>query len=228
MPAFAADRVAGSAENGYRRLSFTLDGAAKISATTTGGVLAITFDRVPTVSSDAIIAAAPGLITSGRADGTALRFALSQPVKLHVNQQGDRAVVDLAPLSFNGAMPDLPPPPKPAPPKPIDVASLPEIKLRAGNYSNFTRLVFDWKSNVPYSVFPGAGKITVRFGAPTRLDLSIIGKLPPAWVKNASWRNDGGSTLVESTTDTDYGFHDFRDGPRIVLDILSPKTDAAA
>ena len=228
MPAFAADRVTGSAENGYRRLSFTLDGAAKLSAATTGGVLTITFDRAPSVTPEAIMAAAPGLITSGRADGETLRFALSQPLKLHVHQQGDRAVVDLAPLSFNGAMPDLPPPPKPAPPKPIDVATLPEIKLRAGNYSNFTRLVFDWTRNVPYTVFPGAGKITVRFGAPTRFDLSILGKLPPAWVKNASWRNDGGSTLVEITTDSDSGFHDFRDGPRIVLDILAPKTDAAA
>jgi hypothetical protein len=227
-PAFAADRVAGSAENGYRRLNFTLDGAARVSATTTEGVLAISFDRAPTVSPDAIMAAAPGLITSARADGNSLRFALSQPVKLHVHQQGDRAVVDLAPLSFNGTMPDLPPPPKPAPPKPIDVATLPEIKLRAGNYSNFTRLVFDWTRNVPYTVFPGAGKITIRFGAPTRFDLSILGKLPPAWVKNAAWHNDGGSTLVEITTDSDSGFHDFRDGPRIVLDILAPKTDAAA
>ncbi len=228
IPAFAADRVTGSAENGYRRLSFTLDGAAKLSAAATGGVLTISFDRAPTVTPDAIMAAAPGLITSGRADGETLRFALSQPLKLHVHQQGSDAVIDLAPLSFNGAMPDLPPPPKPAPPKPIDVATLPEIRLRAGNYSNFTRLVFDWTRNVPYTVFPGAGKITVRFGAPTRFDFSILGKLPPAWVKNASWRNEGGSTLVEITTDSDSGFHDFRDGPRIVLDILAPKTDATA
>lgn len=228
LPAFAADRVTGSAENGYRRLSFTLDGAAKVGATTTEGVLTITFGRAPGITPEAIMAAAPGLITSGRADGQSLRFALSQPLKLHVHQQGDRAVVDLAPLSFNGTMPDLPPPSKPAPPKPIDVATLPEIKLRAGNYSNFTRLVFDWTRNVPYAVFPGTGKITVRFGAPTRFDLSILGKLPPAWVKNAAWRNDGGSTLVEITTDSDSGFHDFRDGPRIVLDILAPRTDAAA
>ena len=33
------------------------------------------------------------MITSGRADGNSLRFALSQPLKLHVHQQGDRAVV---------------------------------------------------------------------------------------------------------------------------------------
>jgi hypothetical protein len=229
-PSLAADRVTGAAQDGYRRLNFTLDGTAKVTATTSGGVLAIAFDRKPGIDPAAIMAAAPGLITSARADddGKTLRFALSQPIKLHVSQQGDRAVVDLAPAAFTGAMPDLPPPAKPAPPKPVEAADLPQIKLRAGNYSNFTRMVFDWTKTVPYTVFPGAGKLTVRFGAPTRFDLSILSKLPPAWVKNASWRLDGNSTLVEFTTDSDSGFHDFRDGTKIVLDILAPKTDATA
>src|SRR6185369_14598374 len=81
MPALAADRVSGSAENGYRRLSFALDGPSKISAAATEGVLTISFDRAPTVDAAAVMAAAPGLITSGRADAKTLRFALSQPVK---------------------------------------------------------------------------------------------------------------------------------------------------
>ena len=60
---------------------------------------------------------------------------------------GDRAVVDLAPENFTGAMPDLVAPTKPAP-KPVDVASLPEMAVRAGSYTNFTRLVFDWPHDV--------------------------------------------------------------------------------
>ncbi len=228
--AFAADHVAGNAQTGYRRLAFSLDSPGKITATATGAVLAITFDRTPTLEAAAIMAAAPGLIASGHADadGKTLRFALSQPVKVHVSQQGLAAVVDLAPINFAGAMPDLPPPAKAPPPKPVDPASLPEIKLRAGTYSNFTRLVFDWSREVPYSVFAGAGKLTVKFGTGARMDLSILAKFPPAWVKNAAWRLDGGSTLVEITTDSDSGYHDFRDGSHVVLDILAPKTDAAA
>jgi hypothetical protein len=34
--------------------------------------------------------------------------------------------------------------------------------------------------------------------------------------------------LVEFGTDSDSGYHDFRDGHHVVLDILAPKTDAAA
>jgi len=228
--AMAADHVAGKAQNGYRRLAFSLDSPAKITAIATGAVLAIAFDRKSDLDIAAILAAAPGLIASGHADadGKTLRFALNQAVKLHVSQQGLAAVVDIAPADFNGAMPDLPPPPKAAPPKPVDPASLPEIKLRAGTYSNFTRLVFDWGKEVPYSVFAGAGTLTVKFGAGARMDLSILAKFPPAWVKTASWRLDGNSTLVEIATDSDSGYHDFRDGSHVVLDILAPKTDAAA
>src|SRR5262249_50517611 len=142
------------------------------------------------------------------------------PVRLHVSQIGTKAVVDLAPQNFAGVMPDLVPPPPPPPPKPVDVAELPGLKLRAGSYPNFTRLVFDWPKNVPYSVFPGAGKMSIRFDALARPDLSIIARFPPPWVKNASWRLDGKGILVEFDTDSDSGYHDFRDGTHVVLDIL--------
>ena len=162
-------------------------------------------------------------------DGKTLRFALSQPVKLHVSQIGNRAVVDLATADFAGTMPDLVAPASPKPVvKPVDVASLPEIKLRAGSYAKFTRLVFDWPRDVSYQVFPGAGKMTVRFAAPARADVSAIARFAPPWVKNAAWRIEGQSTIVEFETDSDSGYHDFKDGTHVVLDVLAPKTDAAS
>src|SRR5690348_7922858 len=124
-------------------------------------------------------------------------------------------------------MPDLVPPPKPVA-KPIDVASLPEVKLRTGAYEKFTRLVFDWPKDVSYQVYPGAGKMTVRFATPMRIDVSVLAKFAPPWVKNASWRIDGASTVVDFETDTDSGYHDFKDGTHVVLDIMAPKTDDAA
>ena len=75
-------------------------------------------------------------------------------------------------------MPDLVAPPKPVP-KPVDVASLPEIKLRTGSYEKFTRLVFDWPKDVSYQVFPGAGKMTVQFDAPIRMDVSAVARFAP-------------------------------------------------
>ena len=70
--------------------------------------------------------------------------------------------------------------------------------------------------------------MTVKFDAPARADVSAIARFAPPWVKNAAWRIDGKSTIVEFETDSDSGFHDFKDGTHVVLDILAPKTDGAA
>ncbi|HTC84207.1 MAG TPA: hypothetical protein VK683_07615 [Rhizomicrobium sp.] len=227
VPAWAADSVSGTIQDGYGRLAFNTD--SKISAATTGGVLAITFSGKTGLDPATVAAAMPRILSGGRADadGKTLRFTLSQPVKLHVSQIGTRAVVDIADAGFTGVMPDLITPPKPVA-KPIDVASLPEIKLRAGSYEKFTRLVFDWPKDVSYQVYPGAGKMTVRFDTPMRIDVSGLARFAPPWVRNASWRIDGASTVVEFETDSDSGYHDFKDGHHVVLDILAPKTDGAA
>ena len=225
--AWAADSVSGAIQDGYGRLSFNT--SSKVSATTTGGVLAITFDNKTTIAPSVITAAMPRLFTGGRADadGKTLRFTLTQPVKLHVSQIGTRAVVDIADVNFTGVMPDLVAPSKTVV-KPVDVASLPEIKLRTGAYEKFTRLVFDWPKDVSYQVYPGAGKLTVRFNTPARVDVSALARFAPPWVKNASWRIDGTSTVVEFDTDSDSGFHDFKDGSHVAVDILAPKTDGSA
>ncbi len=47
-------------------------------------------------------------------------------------------------------------------------------------------------------------------------------------MKNAAWHLDGNTTVAEFETDTDSGYHDFKDGTHVVLDILSPKTDTSA
>src|SRR5262249_42396704 len=114
------------------------------------------------------------------------------------------------------------------PPRTVDVASLPTIAVRSGAYQNFTRLVFDWPHDVKYVVLPGAGKLGIRFDTPVRVDVSAIARFAPPWVKNASWHLDGRTTVVEFDTDSASGFHDFRDGTKVVLDVLAPKTDAEA
>jgi hypothetical protein len=230
-PAWAADSVSGAVQNGYGRLTFNFSDSAapKVSATTTGGVLAISFSDKTTIDPAAIVAAMPRAITNGHADadGKTLRFVLTAPVKLHVSQIGARAVVDIADPNFAGVMPDLMVPPKPVV-KPLDIAALPELKLRTGTYAKFTRLVFDWPKDVSYQVFPGAGKMTIRFNTPTRVDVSAVARFAPPWVKNASWRIEGTSTIVEFETDSDSGYHDFKDGSHVVLDVMAPQTDGTA
>jgi hypothetical protein len=223
-----ADDASANVDNGFGRIVFTLSPAAHPTASVTSGVLTITFDRKVSVDPSAITHSLGAYVSSGRveADGKTFHFALAQSARLHTSSSGNEFAVDLAPDSFNGTPPDLPPPaPKITA---VDLNKLETLGLRVGAYSNFTRLVFDWPRNVPYTVFPGSGHFTVRFEAMAKPDLGALTRVSPPWVKEAGWRIEDKGTVIEFQTDADAGYHDFRDGTHIVVDILAPKTDAAA
>jgi hypothetical protein len=223
-----ADSVTTSTEGGYARLLFTLTPAGHATATASGGVLTIAFDRKVAVD-PAQLAQATAYVGSvhADADGKTFRLALVQRLRAHASASGEKIAVDMIPASFAGTPPDLPPPPSKVA-APIDPASLEALKVRAGAYKTFTRLVFDWTRSVPYSVFPGAGKLTLKFASLARPDFSALLRQAPPWVKNAAWHIEGRGIVVEFETDQASGYHDFRDGTRVVLDVLAPKTDADA
>ena len=228
-PALAEDALKVSTDAGYARLLFTFTPKAHVSAAVNGGVLTLGFSRNTSITVAALTQPLSAYAGGARvdADGRTFRFALAQPVRIHSSESGNQLVIDLVPQSFSGNPPDLTPPPPP-PPTTVDVATLPLIAVRAGAYQNFTRLVFDWPHDVKYAVFPGAGKLGIRFEALARVDVSSIARFAPPWVKNASWRVDGKGTIVEFDTDAASGFHDFRTGSKIVVDVLAPQTDAGA
>jgi hypothetical protein len=224
-----ADSVRTSADNGFARLHFTLAPLAHAKAALAGGVLTIAFDRKVDITPAGIEQGLGSYIANARedADGQTFRLALTQNVRLHTSVSGDTIAIDLAPESFSGVPPDLPPPP-PTAPSAVDVARMPALNIRVGAYSSFSRLVFDWPRKVAYAVFPGSGHLTIRFEAQARPDFSALASVAPPWVKESGWRIEGRGTVIEFGTDASSGFHDFRDGNKIVLDIIAPKADAAA
>ncbi|HVU20153.1 MAG TPA: hypothetical protein VHE09_05430 [Rhizomicrobium sp.] len=224
-----ADSFSTVPENGYVRLLFNMTPQAHATASAAGGVLTIGFDRKVTVDPTTLAQNLPAYIGGARADadGRTFHFALAQQIRVHTSASGDKIAVDLLPSNFTGNSPDLPPPPSKVV-APVDPNTLASLKVRTGAYKNFTRVVFDWPKSVPYSVFAGVGKLTVRFGALAKPDFSALVRQAPPWVKNAAWHIDGKGILVEFETDQASGYHDFRDGNRVVLDVLAPKTDADA
>lgn len=222
------DTVKVDTSAGYARLLFTLSAPGAVNAAIEDGVLTIRPPRPIAVTAEALADQLGPYVSSSRrdADGT-YRFALDNPARLHQTAQGNLAAVDVVPASFNGDPPNLPPPPPPPKPEPLDVSKLPVIPVRVGEHSNFTRLVFDWPSNVTYTTFPGQGRITIRFDSPAQPDLSALESRSPAWVKSAGWRLDDKTLVVDFDTDPQAGFTHSRDGNRVIIDVLAPKTDAA-
>ena len=225
----SADSVITETEGGFGRIVFSLDPVAHVKPQLAGGVLTLTFDRKIAVNANAIAQGLPAYIASVRADpnGTTFRFALAQNARIHQSASADKLAVDLVPNNFAGVPADLPPPP-PKEATAVDVAKLDALKIRAGAYANFSRLIFDWPKSVPYAVFPGAGHITIRFEAMARPDFAALENVSPPWVKEAGWRVENKGTVIDFTVDPQSGYKDSRDGARVLLDILAPKSDAAA
>src|SRR5258705_7800563 len=226
-----ADSVTVDTAQGYARMLFTFATPSPGSATVADGVVTIRLGRPITTNIDTFTESLGPYVSSGRRDrdGLTYRFALKNPVSLHNSTQVNQTAVDLVPESFKGVPPELPPPPPPlVKGKELpDLTKLPVIKLRVGEYSNFTRLVFDWPTVVAYTAYPGQGRISVRFETAAKPDFSVLETRSPAWVKSAGWHLDGSATVVEFETDAESSFPDFRHGSKIAIDVLAPQTDAS-
>ncbi len=191
VPALA-DSVTGTLQNGYGRLSFNT--ASKVSATTTGGVLAISFSAKTDIdpAGDRGRDAArhhQRPCRSRRQDACALSWpsrSSCMSARSAITPWSIWRATD-----FTGAMPDL-----------VRAA---QARGQAGGHrrpardqaahrapmKNSPAWCSTGRSDVSYQVFPGAGKMTIRFDTPARTDVSAIARFAPPWVKNASWRIEG-------------------------------------
>jgi hypothetical protein len=224
-----ADSVSTATDGGFGRIVFTFDPAAHATAQLTSGVVTVTVDRKIAIDPAQIARNFGDYVSSARLDpnGKTLRIALAQEARLHTSVSANRFGVDLVPANFQGMPAGLPPPP-PKVASAVDVAKLPPLSIRSGAYANFSRIVFDWTKEVRYTIVPGPGHLLIRFEAQARPDLTAFQRIAPPWVKLATWRVENGGTVIEFTADPGSRYHDFRDGAHVVLDILSPKTDADA
>jgi tetratricopeptide (TPR) repeat protein len=226
LSAHAADNVTVQLQGGFARMLFSTEPFSKGTATINGNVVTIAFDRAISVDPARLQAQAPALISNARIDPDhkTLRLVLSQAAKLHVSTSGKQYAVDLAPTTFAGTPPDLPPPPKP--PGPVDPSTLSALKVRAGLYQNFSRVVFDWPQNVNYTLSRTKDTLTVHFAGLGKPDFAPLTRIAPPWVKAGDWHIEGRGIAVTLAVDPGSRTHDFRDGTHVVIDVASPTADA--
>ena len=226
----ARDSVQVDTKAGYARILFTFKEAVPVKAAIANGVLTIELTRPIDTTMEGLTDSLARYVSVARRsdDGLTYRFALRDPLDLHVSTQANRTAVDLVPESFKGTPPDLPRPPAPPRKQAPDISKLPAIKVRAGEFENFTRLIFDWPTAVRYTMRPAPGRVSLRFETLARPDFSMLETRPFAWVKGTAWRIDGEALIVEIETDPESTFQDHKDGFKVAIDVLAPKTDAAA
>ena len=103
-----------------------------------------------------------------------------------------------------------------------------KVLIRAGQHGKLSRLVFDWRRNVAYTVVLGEGGLSVAFARPANFDLTELKKDPPRFISGAEAVIDKDGARVTVHTTAGVRFRHFRAGTKVVLDIYAEKNGKKA
>ena len=231
-PPLQADpvKVRAAAHDGYGRIVFNWPTPVVYTVVSEGGLLIVSFGR-PIESSYASAVRALRSYISGATpgtDGRSVTFNLRGQYDVRSFDMGAAVVVDImnaagpAPVATSQtARQDQ------APGTPIQVSDgRPSVKIRTGVHEGYTRVVFDWPERVNYSLVRDGGDAVVSFGRPARIDLAPLQGRPPKFVTGASQTNTEDGVAVALQVPESSRIRDFRSGPKVVLDILTPSAGA--
>lgn len=228
---------------GYARITLDLPRAARFNASVANGVLVVRFDRTVALDPAALARAMPDYISVARLDdgGRTLRAALKRGWRIHTSRNAAVLAIDLVSPDFSGDPPDIAPTQaeieaaaaeaaarEDAARTPVDPATLPllAVPVRVGEHSDYTRIVFDWPEAVDYALELDEGALTITFARGAELSSARLTQSPPPFVRGFAAGNEAGRLVVRMQVDPSSPIHHFRDGPKIALDIRSPRTDS--
>ncbi|MCX8232101.1 MAG: hypothetical protein OTJ45_09800, partial [Alphaproteobacteria bacterium] len=102
-------------------------------------------------------------------------------------------------------------------------ANSPSIRVRAGVHATYTRVVFDWPSDVAYEVNKTGGTVSVQFDRPANFGISrrlASGELSRIGSVSGGAGNGNGGAVVSIAVDDSSRVRHFRNGRSVVVDIL--------
>ncbi len=227
-------------EEGYARLILTFPELTLLpsyDASLTNGVLRVSFRDPVAIEVSQIPLALPDYISIARRDpdGSAVRFALTQELRINTMEAGERLFIDLLPRDWVGLPPGLPEDVvKELAERAADALSkaralelaqatrkekAPEVNLRVGYHPTFTRLSFDW--SLPFdTAFVREGdlvKLTFSHDAP--IDLMALKRQKPPGLVDATSFSDNGKLKILMRIDPSVDVRAFREDASYIVDV---------
>jgi len=234
-----ADPIRGEAtltpQPNYARLVLQFQEDVPTDVTVAGSILVIQFKKPVAVPIDLLSEAAPAYVGSVRRDpdGTGIRMALTQRLRVNVMTAGERVFIDLLPEKWVGL-----PPPLPAEvvkelsdraiaaeralriQKTADEAKKrPPVRVRASVQPTFVRFVFEMPDGVSVSSSLGAEKFSLSFTAPLVFDLADAKIAMPANIQSINQKIDGETSRVDIGLIGEADVHTFREDKNYVIDV---------
>ncbi len=231
----------------YARLVFQFQENVPTEVTVAGSILVIQFKQPVAVPIDLLSEAAPAYVGSVRRDpdGTGIRMALTQKLRVNVMTAGERVFIDLLPEKWVGLPPALPAEVvKELSDRAIaaeralriqktadEARKRPPIRVRASVQPTFVRFVFEMPDGVSVSSSLGAEKFSLSFTAPLVFDLADAKIAMPANIQSINQKIDGETSRVDIGLIGEADVHTFREDKNYIVDVAfeqAQKPKAAA
>ena len=235
----AADPVKGeatlTAQPGYARLVLKFQEDVATDVTVAGAILVIQFKKPVNIPIDLLVDAVPAYVGAVRRDpdGTAIRMALTQKVRVNTMTAGERVFIDLLPEKWTGLPPALPAEVV----KELSERALaaeralrlqkmadeakrrPPVRVRASVQPTFVRLVFEMPDGVNVSSSLNADKFSLSFTSALTFDLADAKIAMPANIQSITQKAEGDTSRVDIALIGEVDVRAFREDKTYVVDI---------
>jgi len=222
-------------QSGYGRLLLQFQEDVPTEVTVAGAILIIQFKKPVDLPIDLLPEQAPGYIGSVRRDpdGTAVRMALTQKVRVNVMTAGERVFIDLLPEKWTGLPPALPAEVV----KELSERALaaeralrlqkmadeakkrPPVRVRASVQPTFVRFVFEMPDGVSVSSSLSADKFSLSFTSALTFDLADAKIAMPANIQSINQKAEGDTSRVDIALIGEADVHAFREDKNYVVDV---------
>ncbi len=216
-------KVRAATHDGYGRIVFNWPTLVPYEIETVGDQLVVSFSSPiePSLSgvvqnlSKYLSGAAPG------ADGRSVAFTMKEDFDVYGFDMGTTVVVDItdAILTKKAANPNQ----EAMEEEPfIAPARGPKIKVRSGIHDDYTRIVFDWPSRVPYQLEQTAEQTSITFESPAHIDIASLQDRLPKLISSITSKNTLNGVLVRMEIPESSRTRHFYSGPKVVVDVIKP------
>jgi hypothetical protein len=216
--------------DGYGRIVFNWPSPVPFTTAVSGNRLVVTFARpIEPVypRSNTVLRNYIGPPRTG-SDGQSVVIPLLKNFRIRSFSLGKAVIVDLldTPETQRSAAtatpPPAPQPPQPPASPPANEPVAPQIQVRAGEHSTFSRVVFDWPERVGYNVRRDGNSAVLTFRRAANIDTADINRRPPKYLRRIDANQRANSTEVALTLPAGVELRHFRAGSKVVVDISPP------
>jgi tetratricopeptide (TPR) repeat protein len=220
---------------GYARLLLKFQEEVTTDVVVAGAILVVRFNKQVDLPVDLLADALPSYVGAVRRDpdGTAIRLALTQKVKVNTMTAGERVFIDLLPEKWTGLPPALPAEVVKelseralAAERALRLQKLadearkrPPVRVRASVQPTFVRFVFDVPDGVMVSSSLNAEKFTLSFSTALTFDLADAKIAMPANIRSIDQKIEGETSKVDIALIGEVDVHAFREDKSYIVDV---------